>query len=270
METNFGLSRYTSASVRLGAAIEIAHAHRVLLIGYYVVETAHVASYAMVGEALSIAELEDEERTRLSERAESMRRVFFQRTEAAHVAAEWHCVDAQSARHQHHQASFADLLIVGQDERPEIDLGAAGVVLGSGRPVLVLPEIGDFGAIGRRALVAWNASRESIRALNDSLPFLKRADEVHLVVVGPDEVVNEIPLAEVCFHLERHGVKAQPKTLRALPKEPGDALLSYATDEGMDLVVMGAYSRSRLSEFLLGGVTRRILNDTVVPVFVSH
>ena len=84
-----GLSRYTSASVRLGAAIEIAHAHRVLLIGYYVVETAHVASYAMVGEALSIAELEDEERTRLSERAESMRRVFFQRTEAAHVAAEW-------------------------------------------------------------------------------------------------------------------------------------------------------------------------------------
>ena len=79
---------------------------------------------------------------------------------------------------------FADLLIVGQDERPEIDLSAAGVVLGSGRPVLVLPEIGDFGAIGRRALVAWNASRESIRALNDSLPFLKRADEVHLVVVG--------------------------------------------------------------------------------------
>ena len=129
----------------------------------------------MVSEALSIAELEDEERTRLSERTESMRRVFFQRTEAAHVAAEWRCVDAQSGRHQHRQASFADLLIVGQDERPEIDLSAAGVVLGSGRPVLVLPEVGGFGAIGRRALVAWNASRESIRALNDSLPFLKRA-----------------------------------------------------------------------------------------------
>ena len=59
------LDSHPSASVRLGAAIEIAHAHRALLIGYYVVETAHVASYAMVGEALSIAELEDEGRTRL-------------------------------------------------------------------------------------------------------------------------------------------------------------------------------------------------------------
>lgn len=264
------LDSHPPTSARLDVAVQIAHTHRALLTGYYIIEPVQVPAYAMVGEALSISELQDEERDRANSHADRMRRTFFERTRLAFVSGEWHCVEGNSDRHRGRQAGFSDLMIVGQDEYPEIGLSAAGIVLNSGRPVLVVPTQGISGPVGQRILIGWNASRESIRALNDALPFLSQADEVHLAVIGPDDAVNQIPRAEVCFHLERHGINAEPKILNAATKDAGDTLLSYAADEGMDLIVMGAYGRSQLTELLLGGATRSILKDTVVPIFMSH
>lgn len=56
--------------------------------------------------------------------------------------------------------------------------------MGSGGPVLVLPAGGYKAPLGRKILVAWNDSRESARTLRDAWPFLREAEQVHLVMVS--------------------------------------------------------------------------------------
>ena len=41
-------------------------------------------------------------------------------------------------------------------------------------------------------------------------------------------------------------------------------------DTSADLLVLGGYGHSRLREFVLGGVTRSILETMTVPTLMSH
>ena len=47
-------------------------------------------------------------------------------------------------------------------------------------------------------------------------------------------------------------------------------MLSRLADFGADLLVMGCYGHTRLRELILGGMTRDILRQMTVPVFMSH
>ena len=79
-----------------------------------------------------------------------------------------------------------------------------------------------------------------------------------------------MPNADICLHLARHGVKAEATQVFADDIDVGDMLLSRAADLGSDLLVMGAYGRSRLTELVLGGATRHILQQMTIPVLMSH
>ncbi|MCH7571544.1 MAG: universal stress protein [Planctomycetes bacterium] len=50
----------------------------------------------------------------------------------------------------------------------------------------------------------------------------------------------------------------------------GAILLSKCADLSADMIVMGAYGHSRLREFVLGGVSRLLLETMTVPVFMTH
>ena len=50
----------------------------------------------------------------------------------------------------------------------------------------------------------------------------------------------------------------------------GDVLLEEAERVSADLLVMGAYSHSRLRELILGGVTRHVLQNADLPVLMAH
>lgn len=178
---------------------------------------------------------------------------------------------AQSAR-------YCDLTIVSQadpDEAPP----AAGllpqdVLLQSGRPVLVLPYVGDWRiAPATRVLVGWNASREAARALHDALPMLKAAANVEIAVFETPEDVDldhgQVPGADIGLWLARHGVKVEVQYVSA-KVGAGEALLSHAADIGADLIVAGGYGHSRWREAVLGGVTRTLLRSSPVPVLLSH
>lgn len=147
------------------------------------------------------------------------------------------------------------------------------VVLENARPTLILPYAGaiDASAMMRRALIAWNDSRESARALADALPMLTRVDEVHLVRV--DNAGDEAPparrLEAVRQWLAWHGVDAQVHR-EVSEIDIGNALLSLAADLDAGLVVMGAFGRSRWSERVLGGASRTLLSSMTVPVLMSH
>ena len=190
---------------------------------------------------------------------------------------EWRSDDGDPARVVCEQGRYADLIVLGQYERDaasDTDPDFIGrVVLGSGRPVLVIPYAGHFPVIGRRVLVAWNASRESARAVDASLPLLRRASDVQIVSFNarPGRGGHgEVPGADIGLFLARHGVKATVSTSGSHDVDVGNLILSRAADFGSDLIVMGGYGHTRAYEFVLGGATQTLLESMTVPVLYAH
>jgi len=140
--------------------------------------------------------------------------------------------------------------------------------------VLVVPYAGKFERVDRHALVAWDGSRAAIRAVTDAVPLLRRSGKVTLAIFNPDShgsAHGEQPGADMALYLARHGVNVEvlvQKTPDGL--DVGNALLSLASDLGVDLMVMGAYGHMRWRELVLGGVTRTIMRTMTVPVLMAH
>jgi nucleotide-binding universal stress UspA family protein len=176
------------------------------------------------------------------------------------------------------QARYSDLAVVSQPPREDRAGAFANelvnaVIMDSGRPVLVVPFIGAGKTLGERVLIAWKDSRESARAVDDALPLLKDAKAVQVLAVTPrdDESVRDhvTDLAVEGF-LRRHNVTATVRRTVAPDIQAGEFLLSRAADFGADLIVMGGYSRPRLSRLVWGGVSKLMLDSMTVPVFMSH
>lgn len=174
------------------------------------------------------------------------------------------------------QARHVDIVMLGQSDPDEIASVrpgfAADVVMGCGRPVIVIPLAGVAATLGQRVLVAWNGSREATRAVNDAMPILEQAHAVTVLSVNPEMsgCGRRDPGADISLHLARHGVKVTAARTITRDISVGDAVLADIADNGIDLLVMGAYGHSRLREFTLGGVTRDLLAHMTAPVLMSH
>jgi nucleotide-binding universal stress UspA family protein len=141
----------------------------------------------------------------------------------------------------------------------------------SGRPILVVPYIQRTGLKLDHVLICWDGSRAAARAVGDAMPFLERAKKVEVVIVTSDPPKSdELPGALIGDHLARRGLNVEVKTIVAPDIDVASAILSYAADFGADLLVMGGYGHSRLREFILGGVTRGLLEAMTVPALMAH
>jgi nucleotide-binding universal stress UspA family protein len=132
---------------------------------------------------------------------------------------------------------------------------------------MAIPEAGKFENIGKTILLAWTPKRECARAVRDAMPLLQQADRVVVFRGNAEDDGRDV---EIGAHLARHGVKAEIKHVVAKEVSVGDAVLNTVTDEGCDLVVMGAYGHSRVRELAFGGVTRDVLEHMTVPPLLSH
>jgi nucleotide-binding universal stress UspA family protein len=191
------------------------------------------------------------------------------------TAAEWRTAEGDRADAVALHARYADLLIINQTDPGDADASqfASAVLLSLGRPALLVPYAGEFSSVGTNVLVAWNASREAARAVTDALPLLRRAERV--VVMAVDAHASpaghgESPGADIAVFLARHGVKAEAAPTVSSGVDVGNTILSRASDQGADLIVMGAYGHSRVREIVLGGATRTLLQSMTVPVLMSH
>jgi len=140
----------------------------------------------------------------------------------------------------------------------------------TGRPVVVVPYIQKGGVKLDRIMVCWDGSRGAARAVSDAMPFLERAATVEVVMVTERGKSDEVPGADMARHLARHGLNVEAKQIVAPDAKPADVLLSHAADSGADFLVMGGFGHSRLREFVLGGVTRSILETMTIPTLMSH
>jgi nucleotide-binding universal stress UspA family protein len=259
---------------RLSVAARLAAWQDAHLTGLHVIAAAPLPGYIQAEMPFQVQELQ---RQRLNREAEQARELFDAAVHAAGVArAEWRAIEGGILDTARLHARYFDLTVVGQGIDVEDPTGALSVLpedlaLSIGRPVLVIPRYGTFPALGDQVLVAWNASREAVRAVNDALPLLRRAQKVTVLSVDPgDHPDQRLPGADVTLHLARHGVNAVAAQTRGADISVGDVLLSYAADIGADLIVCGAYGHSRLREMVLGGATRHLLKHMTVPLLMSH
>src|SRR4029079_5898078 len=167
-----------------------------------------------------------------------------------------------------------DLAIVGQPARkpslPDQVLDE-GVLFESGRPVIFVPFVQTGGVKLDRIMVCWDGSRVASRAVADSMPLLKKAKQVEIVIVSSKPAKDdELPGADLAQHLARHGLNIGIKRITSPDTDVASMILSYAADSLADMIVMGGYGHSRLREFVLGGVTRGLLESMTVPVLMSH
>ena len=173
-------------------------------------------------------------------------------------------------------ARYADLVIMAQ---PNDEAGsrfreiADLVTLRAGAPVMLVPEKSPMDKIGARILVAWDGSAPAARAVRDAMPFLEKASFVKVFAVDPKPGISglgDLPGADLAHHLASHGVNAEAEHSSSGGVRIGDILLNKATDMGADMIVTGAYGRSRIGELILGGVTDTMMSSMTVPVLMSH
>lgn len=170
------------------------------------------------------------------------------------------------------RTTTADLAIVGHaaaghDRQREV---LESLVLNGGTPVLVVPEDAPPPARFRRAVVAWNGSREAKRALDDATVLLKDCTQTDIVVVEGRGRHAEGDLAGLVGHLQRHDVRAAVWRLQTHDEGVADALRRHCVQTKADLLVLGAYSHSRAGEQMFGGVTRSLLRSSPIPMLLSH
>lgn len=182
------------------------------------------------------------------------------------------CLWGRFAREVGDAAQFADLVVLG---RPYGE-GAAfteataleGALFDGDGAVMLVPEAIERVPRGP-ALIAWNGSREALHAVRRAMPFLKKAPEVEITIIGqtPSET---IPGRRLATWLSRHGVHSEVAAQVASRDSIAESLRRRVIETGTGLVVMGAYSHSRFREYILGGVTREFLADFPVPVLTAH
>jgi nucleotide-binding universal stress UspA family protein len=268
-------TRSCAKRIELGVALAVAHeAH---LTGVYVIAEPSPASFVnshLPGDVLTDLQQKARERAEL---ALGQFAAVAKRNQIAFETRVDRVLYTEIADALATNGRYADLVLLGQHD-PDDPASAPRylpeeVVLASGRPALVVPYIGPADTFGERMVVAWDASREAARAVNDALPLLERAKAVSVVTVNPGERPfghGEQPGADIGLHLARHGIKVEVQRVEGRDLDTANALLSHLASEGADLLVMGAYGHSRLRELVLGGVTRTILAEMTVPVLLSH
>jgi nucleotide-binding universal stress UspA family protein len=169
------------------------------------------------------------------------------------------------------RARASDLVVFGRgdgDAPPDIAAVLEATLFGAGRPLL-LASPGAPAMLGERIAIAWNGSAEAARAVAGAVPFLDQAKSVQVLTAKTWRTDPEVA-SDLMNYLAWRGVAAQSRTVEAAEQPVAEALLGAAHEAGVDLLVMGGYGRTRLSELVLGGVTRHVLAHPSLPVLITH
>ncbi len=175
-----------------------------------------------------------------------------------------------------HRTRFSDLVVLPQPygERASGDLEAIteAAMFEGDVPVIIQPRERTFPNDIKRVMIAWNESREALRAVRAAMPFIEKADTVNIAIIDPPQHSPERsdPGGQLSQMLARYGVRPEVSVLSKTMPRVSDVLNRHASDTDADLLVMGAYSHSRFRESILGGATRNMLEYAERPLLLAH
>ncbi len=269
------LDKAYSVAKDLGSHLEVLH-----------VEPEAKESIPLLGEGMSVAMVED--MIHIAEKEAAGRatraRAMFEESVARHglTIADKPAPGAEATvgwRHEHGREDeivaqlgrLNDLIVVGRpidsdDVLTPMTLNAA--IFDSGRPVLVVPPEGS-GSARRRIVISWNGSVQSARAVSAAIRLLEQAEAV-MVLTADSFRTSGARAPELATYLQWHGVTPQTKIFEAPSGSVAARLLEECENFGADLLVMGAYTHSRMRQLILGGVTKHVLGHAKIPMFMAH
>ncbi len=253
-----------ASAARLDVAIAFARKHGARLRGLYLITHCYYES-SLIGEKND------------REKAEQF---FTDKTSEAGITSDWVFQECSTVGSSVSDlivtyAYFTDLLIIGQvnHSAPVIHIPAdlvERVILTSGRPVLVIPHSGIFKTAGDRIMIAWRGGRESIRAVNDALPHLQKAQKVAIVECKKADEIYDASIESIKDFLLKHEIIATVDVIITGNFPIGDMLLNNVCEKNIDLLVMGAFAPTRRGKLELSPVAKHLLEHLTAPVLMSH
>lgn len=187
------------------------------------------------------------------------------------VTSSYHEVEGRLTECLADAAKFADLVAfppIMADDEPELVDAFENVLIKTERPVLLSARqpVKDF---ARKIAIAWDGGFAAAHALNMALPYLARAEDIVVLAVRQAPLEPDV-LNELRDYLGLCGLSFAVRLIDSGNRIVGDALLDGASDSMADLLVMGGYGHSRMREVLFGGVTRHVVSNPRIPVFMVH
>jgi nucleotide-binding universal stress UspA family protein len=261
----------STAEARTKLAFDLARRHNAILLGLAAAVWTVPVVYAEPAVIPITSDTIEREHERVQEELKAASALFRRLSEEVAVRTEWRSLEGFPYGALCSAANAADLIVAGslgmEAGQGVIGLSPGELLIGSGRPVLVVPDkIEKLEA--RNIVVAWKNTREARRAVADALPLLSGAESVTLLQVrepgSETDSINDLHQLLAC-----HGIRATIRIVEPELETEVD-LVRLAREAKSDLIVAGAYGQSRLREWAFGGVTRGLLKQNAVVCQLSH
>jgi nucleotide-binding universal stress UspA family protein len=165
-----------------------------------------------------------------------------------------------------------DVIVMNRRDASSIPLHDRAIESGlfeSGRPILLSPPSPPR-QIATNVLIAWNCSTEQARAIALAMPLLQKADRVTVLTVIGGTGVSGPSAEQLIRYLQRNGIVAEPMKVELDGRNTGEAILATAQSLGCDLLIKGAYTQSRLRQWVFGGATQHVLANAALPVLLAN
>lgn len=267
---------YTNISmdqVALDYALELAKIYDSHIEGWHIVPDPEniVMPYGAYG-AMPVypeASIIEVETANEKSRIDAEKRFFMSAEKAGVKSVSFHSATGWADKIISRRGRVSDLIVMARTaENINYTNSINGALFGSGRPVLLVPLEKTIKNFNKKILIAWNGSRESGQAVSFALPYLVQSK----IWIFADQENKNIPLSaeDLKNYLKHHGLQAEILTVIEEGLSVGDSILNTAKMLGTGMIVMGAWSHSRMTEYILGGVTDFMLHNVDCPVFMAH
>ncbi|HVJ51915.1 MAG TPA: universal stress protein [Aliidongia sp.] len=166
-----------------------------------------------------------------------------------------------------HRGRLSDMLVLslGQTDDYMSARAVEAALFGTGRPVVLVREKLAAPPL-QHVMIAWNGTLEASQAVSQSYDLLRRAERVSIVGEPPNIDARH----ELAQYIRRQGLMPDTELEIVPAASTGASLLATAQKAGVTLMVRGAYTHGRLRQTLLGGITRDVLEQARLPIFMMH
>jgi nucleotide-binding universal stress UspA family protein len=275
------LNQAENVDIRLKLAIDLARRHASHLTALFVEEWNDIQSGARATAEMGLADaraldtLEDAVATEIGHAASRLKHELDTACRESALDAEWRQRRGSSITVIRQLLPYTDFCVLGHEGlssiTPSDSAFCESVLMSTGAPIVFVPRSVSVCTLASRIVVAWDASRAALRALNDAMDLIERADHTIVLNVntGLHMQTQQAP-QQLTERLSRHAGSVEYVQLEAPVEAIAGVLHAKAQELGADLIVCGAFGHSRLRENLFGGVTRGLLDHTRLPLLLSH
>lgn len=185
---------------------------------------------------------------------------------------DWLACEATPVEALRHVGQWHDLLVLGA--RNGTPWGGertlTEVLLTSERACMIVPAERTQAPRLERIAFAWNGSASALRALHSALPLLLRSGRLVVLNGSGQSHFSRLPAFDIEQFCWRHELHCERIALDVREDISGGMLLNAAMAANVDLLVLGAFSHSRLREWALGGITSHMLAHSPIPLLMRH